>query len=49
VLGQHLGDGRRQRRFAMIDVPDRPDIQVRLVSLEFSFAIDSSPRKNGLK
>ena len=34
VLAQHLGDRRRQRRLAVIDVPDRPDIQVRLIALK---------------
>ena len=36
VLGQvgrreHLGDRRRQRRLAMVNVPDRPHIHMRLV------------------
>jgi hypothetical protein len=35
VLRQHLGDRRRQGGLAVIDVPDRPDIHVRLVALEF--------------
>ena len=35
VLRQHLGNRRRQRRLAVIDVPDRPDIHVRLAALEF--------------
>ncbi len=35
VLREHLGDRRRQRRLAMIDVPDRPDVHVRLAALEF--------------
>ena len=30
VLLQHLGDRRRQRRLAVIDVPDRPHVHVRL-------------------
>src|SRR5271170_2147636 len=30
VLAQHLRNRRRQRRLAMIDVPDRPDVYVRL-------------------
>ena len=34
LLGQHLGDGRRERGLAVIDVPDRPDVHVRLVPLE---------------
>ncbi len=33
-LRQHLGDRRRQRRLAMVDVPDRPDVAVRLVPLK---------------
>ncbi len=32
VLLQHLGDGRRQRRLAVIDVPDRAYIHVRLLN-----------------
>ena len=35
VLGQHLGDRRRQRRLAVIDVPDRPDVHVRLAAVKF--------------
>src|SRR5262249_10383338 len=35
VLAQHLGDRRRQRGLPMIDVPDRPNIHVRLAALEF--------------
>src|SRR5690348_14279451 len=35
VLRQHLRDRRRQRRLAMVNVPDRPDIDVRLAPLEF--------------
>ena len=35
VLGQHLGDRRRQGGLAVIDVPDRPDVHVRLAALEF--------------
>ena len=34
-LGQHLGDRRRQRRLAMVDVTDRADVAVRLVAIEF--------------
>ena len=36
MLGQHLGDGGRQRRLAMVDVPNGADVAVRLVPLEFS-------------
>src|SRR5271157_5003096 len=35
VLAQHLRDGRRQGGLAVIDVPDRPDIYVRLAAVEF--------------
>src|SRR5207244_12752928 len=35
VLAQHLGDRRRQRRLAMINVTDRPNVHVRLTALEF--------------
>ena len=31
---QHLGDRRRQRRLAVVDVTDRADVHVRLVALE---------------
>ena len=34
-LRQHLGDRRRQRRLAMIDVTDRADVAVRLGPLKF--------------
>ena len=37
LLGQHLGDRRRQRRLAVIDVTDRADIAMRLVAVEFFF------------
>src|SRR5262249_1359939 len=30
--GLGLGDGRRQRRLAVVDVTDRPDVHVRLVA-----------------
>ena len=36
-LRQNLGDRRRQRRLAMVDVTDRADIAVRLVAVEFLF------------
>ena len=42
VLGQRLGDGRRQRGLAVIDVPDRPDVDVRLAAIKFSFAMCAS-------
>ena len=34
-LGQNLGDRRRQRRLAMVDVTDRADVAMRLVAIEF--------------
>ena len=34
-LRQHLGDRRRQRRLAVVDVTDRADIAMRLVAQEF--------------
>ena len=34
VLAEILGDRRRQRRLAMIDMPDRPDVHVRLRSAQ---------------
>jgi hypothetical protein len=37
VLGQHLGECRRQGGVAVIDVADRPDIYVRLTTVEFFF------------
>jgi hypothetical protein len=38
MLRQHLRDRRRQRRLAVIDMPDRPDIYVRLAAVEFLFS-----------
>ena len=40
---QHLGDRRRQRRLAVVDVTDRADVAVRLVALEFLFGHRDSP------
>src|SRR5208337_4792727 len=37
VLAQYLGDGRRQRGLAMIDVPDRAHVHVRLAAVKFFF------------
>ena len=37
LFGQHLGDRRCQRRFAVVDVTDRPDIAMGLGPLEFFF------------
>ena len=36
-LCQNLGDRRRQRRLAVIDVTDRPDVAMRLGAVEFLF------------
>ena len=41
-LRQHLRDRSRQRRLAMIHMADRPDVAVRLVTLEFRFRHDLS-------
>src|SRR5262249_46737786 len=35
VLGQHLGDRRREGGLAVIDVSDRPDVYVRLTAVKF--------------
>ncbi len=35
VLGQRLGDRRRQGGLAVIDVPDRPHVHVRLTAIKF--------------
>ena len=35
VLLQNLGDRRRQRRLAVIDMPDRPHVYVRLAAIKF--------------
>jgi hypothetical protein len=42
-LRQHLGDRRRQRRLAVVDVTDRPDVAMRLVRSNFSLAMANSP------
>jgi hypothetical protein len=34
---QHLGDGGRQRRLAVVDVPNRPHVDVRLAPVKFLF------------
>ena len=46
LLGQHLGDRGRQRRLAVIDVTDRPDIAMRLRPLEFFLSHVGSPSFN---
>jgi hypothetical protein len=37
VLAQHLRDSRRQRRLAVIDVSDGPDVHVRFAAIKFFF------------
>jgi hypothetical protein len=40
VLLQHLRDRRRQRRLAMVNVTNRPNIHVRLAAVKFLFRHD---------
>jgi hypothetical protein len=35
ILPQHLGNSRRQRGLAVIDMPDRADVDVRFAAIEF--------------
>ena len=42
-LRQYLGDRRRQRRLAMIDMPNRADVAVRLCSCKLLFGHRGSP------
>ena len=42
-LGQDLGDRRRQRRLAVVDVADRADVAVGLVALEFRLGHGGTP------
>jgi hypothetical protein len=42
MLRQHLRNRRRQRRLAMIDMPNRPDVYVRLAAIKFFLAHDCS-------
>jgi hypothetical protein len=42
-LGQNLGDRRRQRRLAMIDVADRADVAVRLGTRKLFFGHGRTP------
>ena len=46
LLGQHLGDRRRQRGLAVIDVTDGPDVAMRLRTLEFFLSHVGSPSFN---
>ena len=43
ILAEHLGDRRGQRGLAVIDVPDRPDIHVRLAAFELFLRHASEP------
>jgi hypothetical protein len=43
LLGHHLGQGGRQRGLAMIDVPDRAYVDMRLGALKFLFGHGGSP------
>ena len=43
VLRQRLRDRRRQRRLAVIDMPDRPNVYVRLAAVKFLFRHIPSP------
>ena len=38
LLGKHLRDGSRQSGLAMIDVADRPDVNMRLCSFKLLFS-----------
>ena len=42
-IGRHLRQGRGQRRLAVVHVPDRPDIHVRLPPLIFRLRHDLAP------
>ena len=42
-LRQHLGDRRRQRRLAMVNMANRADVAVRLVTFKLCFTHCSSP------
>jgi hypothetical protein len=43
MLRQNLRDRRRQRRFAMINVTNRPYVYVRLAAIKFFLRHDFSP------
>ena len=42
-LGEHLGDRRRQRRLAVVDVADRADVAMRLVTRKFFLCHGRAP------
>jgi hypothetical protein len=37
MFRQNLGDGRRQRGLAMVNVTNRPHVAVRLITIKFLF------------
>src|SRR6202042_251619 len=44
LLGQNLGDRRRERRLTVVDVTDGADVAMRLVALEFCLTHCLDPR-----
>src|SRR5215213_4433874 len=48
LLGQHLSNGRGQRRLAVVDVPDRADIHMRLIALELLLRHSELPLSQSL-
>src|SRR5262249_57689964 len=48
LLGQDLGDRRRERRLAVVDVPDRADVAVRLGPIELFLGHRLAPRQSKL-
>ena len=45
-VGEHLRDRRRQRRLPMVDMTNRPDVQVRLVALELLLGHLTAPNSS---
>ena len=45
-LGQHLGDRRRQRSLAVVDVTDRADVAMRLVTRKFFLGHGRAPLRD---
>ena len=48
LLGQHLCNGRGQRRLAVVDVTNRADVDVRLVALELLLRHSELPLSQSL-
>src|SRR5690606_13125776 len=46
-VAEVLGDRRRQRRLAVVDMADRANVHMRLRPLEFCLRHPSSPRQTG--